>query len=97
MEESSKRINEQKNKLLARSFKKIEEEKEIRKENKELLVNIQNAEPIIGNKKNWNKHFEQHLEMEKKLCANSGSRNGTANITNFKTFYNQRKRRLISS
>jgi hypothetical protein len=31
MEESSKRINENRNKLLMKSFKKIEEEKEIRK------------------------------------------------------------------
>lgn len=46
-----------------KSFKKIEEEKEIRKENKELMENIQNAEPIIGNKRDWNKHFENHIEI----------------------------------
>jgi hypothetical protein len=43
MEKSSRRISDSKNKLLMRSFKKIEEDKEIKKENKDLLINIQNA------------------------------------------------------
>ena len=49
---------------------------------------------MIGNKKDWDKHFEKHLEMEKKLCGYS-IRNRTSNLTNFKTLYNK-KRRLIS-
>jgi hypothetical protein len=58
------------------------------------MLNIQNAEPMIGNKKDWNHHFEMHLEREKKLCNYSG-RNST-NISGFKTFYQQKRRKLVS-
>lgn len=46
-----------KTKSLVSNYKKQEEEKSIQRGNRELFYNILHAEPTIGTKKEWNRHF----------------------------------------
>lgn len=58
-----------------------------------MMHHIVKVQPIIGNKKEWSKHYEQHLEMEKKL------RTHNKELFNLKEFRDQltrgKKTRLV--
>ena len=58
---------EQKRKGSHSSYRRDKYEKEIKRENNGLFQSLVNAEPSVGNKRDWNKHYEHHLEMEKRL------------------------------
>ena len=61
--------SEQKKRGSVSSYKKERQEKEIKRENQEMFNHLVKAEPSIGTQKEWNKHYEQHREMEKKLMS----------------------------
>ena len=86
--------SQQKRKNSSSSYKKQHKEKEIQRENKQMFQSLVNAEPSIGNKKEWSKHYQQHLEMEKKLMNHINKEK--FNLREFKEGFSKEKQRKLS-
>ena len=77
------------------SYKRECQEKEIKKENQGLFQSLVNAEPSVGNKKEWEKHYEQHKQMQKKLMHQNQNRE-IFNLKDFRGSFTRQKQRKLS-